>query len=196
MRRMTGVAANLDASLEQRYRSRGLAQATNKDEVPLSEALRMLVRERMTGMAPPPAARAMVDLWRNDFDQDVLRDLDLLNQCCRDQGEYARAMRRLLAHLDLDASLDEEPLSDDEVDDQSDNPDDSPDQQQGEGGESEAADASGVIEGDQGDLGDADGADEQGVEADGEMMSGGGEEDPGRPGRPPRFDERGNLSDG
>ena len=26
------------------------------------------------------------------------------------------------------------------------------------------------------------------------MMSGGGEEEPGRPGRPPRFDERGNLA--
>ncbi len=191
MRRMAGVRVNLDATLEQRYRSRGLAQARSKDEVPLSEALRMLAREVMSGAPPPPAARAMVDLWRPDLDREVLRDLKKLGDCCQDQGEFAREVRRLLSHLDLDVSIDDEPLSDEEMENQG---DDADDQQQGEGGDSDSADASGAMEGEQGDLSDAEGAEEQALDADGEMMSGGGEEEPGRPGRPPRFDERGNLT--
>jgi len=194
MRRMAGVAANLDATLEQRYRSRGLAQARSREEVPLAEVLRLLVREAMTGLPPPPAARAMVELWRPGLDREVQRDLERMSDCARDQSDYAKAVRSLLRHLDLDVSLDDEPLDDEEMDSQGDDSEPDQGQQEGEGGDSDSAETGGVMDGDEGDMGDAEGAEEQAVEADGEMMSG-GDDDPGRPGRPPRFDERANDRD-
>ncbi len=75
MQRMAGVAANLDAALEEHYRNRGYARAATQEDVPLSEVLRVLARQAITGMEPPPAAKAMVDLWRPSLDARVLQDL-------------------------------------------------------------------------------------------------------------------------
>ena len=46
------------------------------------------------------------------------------------------------------------------------------------------------LEGQLGEASDADGADEQEADADGEMMPGSGDDEPGRPGQPPNFDPR------
>ena len=62
--RMEGVAANLAARLEQRYERSRINEATDRSEAPLPEALALLLRERLTGQAPPAKARAIVNLWR------------------------------------------------------------------------------------------------------------------------------------
>ena len=188
MRRMAGVRCNLDAALETRYRSQGLAQATNRDEAPLAEVLRVLARESMTGMAPPAAARAMLDAWRPNLDNQILRDLDDLNRCADDQKAFARVVRRLLTHLDLEAGLDEESQTDEEGDAESEGTENDSSEAEGEGGESDASDPMASLDGQPGDLSDAEGAEEQAAEIDGEMMPGAGEEEPGQPGTPPRFD--------
>jgi cobaltochelatase CobT len=62
--RMEGVSANLAARLEQRYERSRINETTDRSEVPLPEALALLVRERLTGLAPPAKARAIANLWR------------------------------------------------------------------------------------------------------------------------------------
>ena len=52
-RAMAGVRANLSHSLEMRMRSDPIARAQAADEVPLSTAISLLLRERLTGDAPP-----------------------------------------------------------------------------------------------------------------------------------------------
>ena len=189
IRRMAGVAGNLDAALEEQYRARGLAQATSRDEVPLCEVLRLLVREAICGQAPPPAAKAMVDLWRPSFDSQILRDLDELKAQARDQEGFARVVRQLLQHLELESSELEEPLDSEQNDDQ----DQAGEQEQGEGdsegGESDASDMPASMEGEMADLTDAEGAEEQAAEVDGDFVPGAGDEEPGRPNRPPQWDE-------
>ena len=62
--RMEGVSANLTARLEQRYERSRINESTDRSEAPLPEALALLVRERLTGLAPPSKARAIANLWR------------------------------------------------------------------------------------------------------------------------------------
>ena len=63
-RRMAGVAKNLSAMLDDHFHRGKYDEITDRADAPLSDALAMLVRERLTGLAPPAAAKKLVDLWR------------------------------------------------------------------------------------------------------------------------------------
>src|SRR5665647_2996861 len=55
-RRMEGVAMNLTAMLEERFHRGKFEDITNRADAPIEDALALMVRERLTGLAPPPAA--------------------------------------------------------------------------------------------------------------------------------------------
>ena len=101
MRRMQGIADNVTAMLADRCRRRGYDQVQDFEEVPLGEALGFLVRERITRQPSPDAARPMVELCRQWFDAKAAHVLDEAHRDAEDQEAFARAMRRLLAALDL-----------------------------------------------------------------------------------------------
>ena len=63
-RGMAGVRANLARLTEMRLRTDPLVRARNREEVPLASAIGLIVRERLTGEAPPEAARAGLELRR------------------------------------------------------------------------------------------------------------------------------------
>src|SRR5512140_189129 len=63
-RRMAGVAKNLTAMLDDHFHRGKFDEITDRADAPLADALAMLVRERLTGLAPPTAAKKVVDLWR------------------------------------------------------------------------------------------------------------------------------------
>ena len=63
-RRMAGVAANLDAMLDEQYRRQGFERITERTDSTMAEAVRLLTREALTRERPPPSARRVVDLWR------------------------------------------------------------------------------------------------------------------------------------
>jgi cobalamin biosynthesis protein CobT len=52
-RRMAGVARNLTAMLDDHFHRGKFDEITDRADAPLSDALAMLVRERLTGLAPP-----------------------------------------------------------------------------------------------------------------------------------------------
>ena len=52
-RRMEGVAQNLAAMLDDRFHRGKFDEITDRADAPIEEALAMMVRERLTGMAPP-----------------------------------------------------------------------------------------------------------------------------------------------
>jgi cobalamin biosynthesis protein CobT len=56
-RRMAGVATNLSAMLEERYRRQGYEHMTERNETTLIEAIRLLAREALTQMPPPQSAK-------------------------------------------------------------------------------------------------------------------------------------------
>src|SRR3712207_2088644 len=108
-RRMSGVAGNLAAMLEDRYHRGGkYEEITDRADAPVEDAVALMVRERLTGHKPPPAAKKIVDLWRDFIEERAGRDLDGLPRRLENQRAFARTVRDLLASLDMadDATLD------------------------------------------------------------------------------------------
>jgi cobaltochelatase CobT len=184
-RRMAGVSENLTAALEEHCRQRGYARVTEREQAPLSEVLRLLAREAMTGQAVPKAAKRIVDLWKPVLGDRVLGDLTRMADAADDQRAYAKATRQMLSDLDVDLGPEEAQPEESEESDQDEQKDDT-DQTKGEGGEQQKAEAA-AMETEAGDRGQDD-ADAQETEASSDEMADAEEEAPGRPGRPPQSD--------
>jgi cobaltochelatase CobT len=139
-RRMEGVAANLSAMLDDRYHKSPFADARDRAEAPLEDAVAMLVRERLTGLRPPSGARKLVELWRPYIESKAGAELDRLDGTILDQRAFAKSVHRLLASLDMAS---ESEADSDEADDSSDenSPPDQADDSQGEGEEQESKDS-------------------------------------------------------
>jgi len=181
-RRMTGVAGNLAAMLEERYRRQGFEHMAERNDVTLAEAIRLLTRQSLTGAPPPRAARQVVEAWRPYLEGRVARDLLELGRHVGNQDAYARAARKLIKDLDLDLGEAEE--GDDEENSDSDGDDSDQSESQDDGGEGAKSGAQGALEGGVPDKDTLDGEDSGDEKIEGELMPGAGDEDPGRPGRP------------
>jgi cobaltochelatase CobT len=176
-RRMAGVAANLEAMLDEQYRRQGFERITERTDSTMAEAVRLLAREALTRERPPASARRVVDLWRPWLEGKIGKDFAELDRTITDQDAYARATRRLLQDLDIDlGEIDESESEEQQGGEES----EGENQSEGEGATS-GAEAS--PDGSPAD-GAADDAQEDGEAADGEMMPGASDDDPGRPGRP------------
>ena len=106
---MVGVADNLSASLEERYRRQGYARMTERDQAPLTEMVRLIAREALTGAVPPSATRKVVNLWRKWFNSKVSQDFGRLSEVMEDQEAYAERARQLLTDLGLAVGVAEQP---------------------------------------------------------------------------------------
>jgi len=117
-RRMAGVAKNLGAMLEDHFHRGKFDEITDRADAPLADALAMLVRERLTGLAPPAAAKKVVDLWRPILEDKIGPRLDQLSDITENQARFGDVVHGLLSDLDLgedrDAQPDDEESSDDE----------------------------------------------------------------------------------
>jgi cobaltochelatase CobT len=61
----------------------------------------MIVRERLTGLAPPAAARGVVELWRPLIEMRAGADLDRLGRLIEDQARFGDVVHDLLDALDM-----------------------------------------------------------------------------------------------
>jgi cobaltochelatase CobT len=189
-RRMAGTAANIAAVLEQKARAEGLDRVTERDDVPLAEAIRLIAREHFTGMAPPPSAAKAVELWRPYVEDKAGARLDALAELIGDEERFAGDLKQLLSELELFAEgelEDEERQSDEQGQEASEGESqgsrENKDEDDGASakGEGEPQTAPGSAEGD----GEQDGLET----ADDMMMGGGGTEEPGGPSRQrPQFE--------
>src|SRR6184192_2777050 len=118
-RRMMGVAKNLTAMLDDHFHRGKYDEITDRADAPLSDALAMLVRERLTGLAPPTAAKKMVDLWRPVLEDKIGAGLDKLIRVTEDQAKFGDLVHDLLSALDLGDERDAD-ADDDENDENQD----------------------------------------------------------------------------
>ena len=179
-RRMAGVAANLSAMLDEQYRRQGFERITERTESTMAEAVRLLTRETLTHEPPPPSARRVVDLWRPWLEGKIGKDIAELNRTLLDQDNYARMTRRLIQDLDLDLGE----LDDSSSDDSQGQGEEAEGENQDQSGETASAGAQPSMEGAPADSAEGDTEEDGDAEADGEMMPGASDDDPGRPGRP------------
>ncbi|WP_448662112.1 cobaltochelatase subunit CobT [Sphingomonas sp. CJ20] len=142
-----GIADNLEASLNLKLRSDPIARARNRDEVPLSTAVGLLVRERLTGRAAPASAAMGMALVRDWIEERGGGDLDALGLAIDDQRAFAALATKLLQDLELvegdrvpEESEDQDGGDDEEGTDDQDQPsDDEGDAEAGQGeGQAEA----------------------------------------------------------
>ena len=110
---MKGVADNLAAGLEQRLTQRGLTKARLKADVPIADALGLMVREKLTGTPPPEAMKYAVDLWRPFIEENAGKDLEKLGSALRNQAAFAKLTRTILRDLKLSDEFDADEASDD-----------------------------------------------------------------------------------
>ncbi len=96
-----GIAANLDQALILRMKSDPIARARNFDEVPLSSAIGLLVRERLTAREAPASAAPGLALVRDWIEEKAGADLDALALAVDDQRVFAQLATKLLEDLDL-----------------------------------------------------------------------------------------------
>jgi len=100
-RRMLGVKANLTAMIDDRFHRGKFDEVTDRADAPIEEAISMMVRERLTGQAPPAAAKKLVDLWRPFIEDRAGRGLDKLERVVEDQRKFGDAVHDLLESLDM-----------------------------------------------------------------------------------------------
>ncbi len=152
-----GISDNLAMALDVRLRADPITRARNRDEVPLSTALRLMVRERLTGQESPAVAAPGLALVREWIEQKT--DLDALAYAIDDQKTFQGLARKMLAELEL--------VQADQV----------PEESEEGGSEDEGTDEQ---QQDEGDEGDDQGEDGQGeVEARGEQSEQQNEESDG-----------------
>jgi cobaltochelatase CobT len=199
-RSMAGVRENLARLTDLRLRTDPLVRARNRDEVPLGSAIGLLVRERLTGEAPPQEARPGLAHVADWIEEKAGADLDALGLALDDQAAFATLIGKLLRDLELvegEPQADLEPEGSDEEEGGDEDRDDN------DGHDEESDEASGrgeaEIRGEQEDGGEesesewsdeemSDSSDTLGEEGDEGMM-------PVRPNRPlsdlpPTFDYR------
>ena len=100
-RRMSGVAKNLTAMLDDRFHRGKFDEVSDRADAPIEDALAMLVRERLTGQAPPAAAKRLVELWRPLIEDRAGKQLDRLENLIEDQALFGDVVHDLLDSLDM-----------------------------------------------------------------------------------------------
>ena len=98
---MEGITANLATALEARMRADPIARARSREEVPLSTAIGLMVRERLTGQPVPERAKAGLEMVRGWIEEKAGADLDGLNLALDDQKAFAQLATRMLQDLQL-----------------------------------------------------------------------------------------------
>jgi cobaltochelatase CobT len=137
-RRMEGVSSNLAAMLDDRYHRGTYAEVTDRADAPMEDAVALMVRERLTGQAPPKSAQKIVDLWRPIIESRAGDELGQLDASIENQLLFGRAIQKMLANLDMmdEAAIDQNETGEDEGTDQD---QDSQEQEEGEGDDLEGS---------------------------------------------------------
>ncbi len=140
-REMRGMAKNLNAALEHRYAEMGFTNVLERSEVPLADAVALMVREKLTGVAPPASAANIVELWRSFIEEKAGDDLAQLDGMIDDQARFARMTRKIITDLDLGEELSEESPDNEDSDEDGDDSsnDDQNNEEDGESGASSDA---------------------------------------------------------
>ncbi|MBK6895133.1 MAG: cobaltochelatase subunit CobT [Alphaproteobacteria bacterium] len=100
--KMKGVSDNLNAVLEEKSKRRGFADIIKRESVSLADALHIVARTEMTGIAPPPSAQKVYDLWKPWIEQHLKSaSFQKMKETLSNQQQFATLARELLRELQL-----------------------------------------------------------------------------------------------
>ncbi|MEK9639645.1 MAG: cobaltochelatase subunit CobT [Alphaproteobacteria bacterium] len=160
---MAGVRKNLTERLETHYTLHPIGipspEASDQLENGLSEAVRLVIREKLTGEKPPAAAGMAMDLWRPFIESRAGDLLEEMKSATQNQAVFADFAKQLIGALQSDLGENSEGGDDGEGDDDSTGNQTEDDQE----GEQQAQSATGED--------DSDGDDSQSVEMEGDAAT-------------------------
>jgi cobaltochelatase CobT len=113
---LVGVRDNLSAVLDHTALRKGWNHLGDRAAAPMADIIALLARERMTGCPPPPAAKALVDSFREQIEAQAGPDLDRLTGAVEDQQAFARIARAVIRDLQLSDDLSDAPDQDTQED--------------------------------------------------------------------------------
>ena len=132
---MAGVRKNLRERLESHYKIHPIGipspDASDQLENGLSEAVRLVIREKLTGEKPPAAAGMAMDLWRPFIEVRAGNLLDEMKTATQDQAVFAKFAKQLIGALQNELGENSESDEDGEGDNDTSN-NQNEDEQEGE----------------------------------------------------------------
>jgi len=128
-----GVRGNLAAVWEHAIQRKGLDHLVDPAAAPMADILALIARERLTGDAPPPAARALVDAFRAQIEAKAGPDLDRLTGSVEDQKAFARIARAIVRDMELGDDLSDAPDQDSQDEESQDGEAEASNEGEGEG---------------------------------------------------------------
>ena len=150
IRHLAGVQNNIASALDQKYQAEGLDRAISKDDMPLSEAMRLFAREAFTGLDSPQSAQHALSFWRKDVELMAGQTLGQLKELVSDEESFVKALTQLIVAMELAEPEDMIPTDSLEDDPEGgDDPSDSggdDDQNDSDGGEGQAEDGESDIQ--------------------------------------------------
>jgi cobaltochelatase CobT len=191
-RKMAGLAENLSAALEERYKREAFGLIEDTTEATMPEVVRLMARQALTGAPPPPSARKAWDQWQPLLSGKVKKALAELGRRADDQAAYCETVRQLITDLDIDLGEQEESEGGEESEeqggeDQEDGPETASEEVEGSGGLEQALSDSMAAE-----AGDME-IEDSGEAGEGEAMTAPGGETPGEPGMKRQESDLSNL---
>jgi len=102
---MSGVARNLEAALVEQLGQNGALGAHLARSSGMVHAVALLFRERLTGMAPPPATATLMSRWRSEIEARAGAHLAALTAAAHDQSRFALLLHTLVRDLDLGSEI-------------------------------------------------------------------------------------------
>lgn len=107
MTKMDGVADNLDAIMEAKATRRGFNDIREREDIPLADALHIVMRHELTGRPATPSTEKALELWQPWLLDKIGKEtLENLKPLLKDQRAYAKATRQILQSLNLPVSPD------------------------------------------------------------------------------------------
>ena len=158
---MAGVSKNLNEKLHAHYEGRSIGAPDSGDETALAEAVRLTIREVLTGEAPPASTAMTMELWRPWIQSRAGALLEKMQGTEGDQASFAKMARELIGALETD--MGESSDSDNDDSDNEDDGDSNPESQD-DGQEDEAQSTQGED--------DSDSQDSQSIDQDGQAAMG------------------------
>ena len=113
-----GIGENLDAALDDRLARDPITRAGSPDEVPLSTALSLMLREKLTGRPIPEAAQHGVNMMRERIEAQAGGDFEALALSLDDQEAFQKLSLDMLRHLQLEMPDDDADPEGDEGEDE------------------------------------------------------------------------------
>jgi cobaltochelatase CobT len=143
--RYEGVGENLQAALADECRRKNLMVAQSQDDVTMSEVLRLMAYEAMTGKPLPEQAKPALEVWRDQLPEHLTQRFDALKDSVYQQADYQRVINEILTDLSFDVDDPGDFDPDDAQDDQQDADEGEQSDQQSQG-EAESQDDSASVE--------------------------------------------------